>query len=101
MFPIIVGTMLALSVLSTPSAMLTPLAQNQVISEQVYSLSDRYPNTFVNDVFADNIMLTMAYMRGAVTDGKNVDWSKVNEDFVYSMELKPGETFAFHDEVLP
>jgi len=104
MFPIIVGTMLALSVLSSDkttlaSAVLQP--KEQVVSEKTYSLSDRYANTFVNDVFADNILLTLAYMRDAQKKGDKVDWSKVTEDFVLKMTLNPGETFAFHDQVLP
>ena len=65
-----------------------------------YSLQDRYSNTFVNDVFADNILLTLAYMRGVTVDGKPVDWSAVRAPFEYKFTLKPGETFAFHDRVL-
>jgi len=66
-----------------------------------YSLSNRYNNTFVNDVFSDNILLTLAYMRGSVSSGKPIVWDQVRSDFSYSLVLKPGETFAFHDRVLP
>lgn len=93
--------MLALSVLNTPSATLSPLPEYKVVAEHVYSLSDRYGNTFVNDVFADNILLTLAYMRGAAKDGQSVDWQKVKENYTFRMTLQPGQTFAFHDEVLP
>lgn len=104
MFPIIVGTMLALSVLRSdttniPSATLQ--LKEQVVAERTYSLADRYANTFVNNVFADNILLTLAYMRGVAKDGQPVDWSKVQGDFEYKMTLQPGQTFAFHDQVLP
>lgn len=71
-----------------------------VLGDAKFSLTDRYPNTFVSDVFADNILLTLAYMRGIVKDGK-VDWEKVKDPFTYSLTLKPGEVFAFHDSVLP
>lgn len=100
MFPVILGTILALSVLSTPSAALTPLAHTNVVSETLYTLSDRYPVASVNTVFSDNILLTLAYMRGEVKDGEKVDWSKVKGDFEFTMTLKPGQTFAFHDQVL-
>lgn len=73
----------------------------QIISEKTYSLSDRYGDTFVNNVFADNILLTLAYMRGEVTKGQEVNWDKVRENFNYSFVLKPGDTFAFHNAVLP
>lgn len=72
----------------------TPLAHVE------YSLQDRYTNSFVNDVFADNILLTMAYMRGVAQDGKDIDWTAVKAPFNYQFTLKPGETFAFHDRVL-
>ena len=104
MFPIFVGTMLALSVLTQPSLSLDIIAQNtpvQIVAERDYSLADRYPDSFVNGVFADNILLTLAYMRGVAKDGEKVDWNKVTEDYTYTMTLHPGETFAFHDEVLP
>lgn len=66
-----------------------------------YSLADRYGNAFVNGVFDDNILLTMAYMRGAVHKGERVVWGAVRAPFRYTLTLKPGETFAFHDRLLP
>ena len=105
MFPIIVGTMLAFSVLTQPADLsLEIIAQNMqtnVVAQHNYSLSDRYPDSFVNGVFADNILLTLAYMRGTAKEGQSVDWAKVKEDFEYSITLEPGQTFAFHDSVLP
>ena len=43
-----------------------PLAEHQ------FSLANRYDNTYVNNVFKDNILLNIAYMDGKVTskDGK-------------------------------
>lgn len=81
----------------TPARM--PVAQ-PVIGQQHYSLTNRYSNTFVNDVFSDNILLTLAYMNGNVHEGR-VNWDLVRSDFTYRLTLKPGETFAFHDRVLP
>lgn len=104
MFPILVGTMLALSVLTQPTlslAIIPQSTQSSVIAEHDYSLSDRYADSYVNNVFADNILLTLAYLRGTAKDGERVDWTKVTQDYEYSMTLQPGETFAFHDQVLP
>ena len=75
--------------------------QNIVLSQENYSLQNRYTNTFVNDVFADNILLTLAYMNGTVKEGSNVSWNTVRSSFTYKLVLKPGEVFAFHDRVAP
>lgn len=72
----------------------------KTLGDASFSLTDRYTNTYVSNVFADNILLTLAYMRGAAT-GDSVDWDTVEEPFTYSFTLQPGEVFAFHDNVLP
>lgn len=102
MFPIF-AALSVFSVLATQSAVALPAMQStpQVVAEKEYSLSDRYGNTHVNNVFADNILLTLAYLRGVAKTGGPVDWTKVKSDFTYTMVLKPGDTFAFHDSVLP
>lgn len=74
---------------------------NLVLSQADYSLENRYTNTYVNDVFADNILLTLAYMRGVATKGETIVWDSVRAPFTYRLTLKSGETFAFHDRVLP
>lgn len=74
---------------------------NKVLTEANYSLKNRYSNTFVNEVFADNILLTLAYMSGQVKKGENVQWGSVEKPASHNLILKPGETFAFHDTVLP
>lgn len=72
-----------------------------MIAQKTYSLSDRYGNSYVNNVFSDNILLALAYMVGTVKNGKNVNWNMVTDPFTYQLILKPGQTFAFHDEILP
>lgn len=72
----------------------------KVLGDASFSLSDRYANTYVSNVFSDNILLTIAYMRGIVKDNK-VNWNDVKAPFTYSLTLKPGEVFAFHQDVLP
>lgn len=71
----------------------------KVLSSVHYSLADRYSNSFVNDVFSDNILLTLAYMEGKVKEGQAVAWNKVKAPGIYKLVLKPGQTFAFHNEV--
>lgn len=72
----------------------------KAMSEVAYSLSNRYSNTFVNDVFSDNILLTLAYLDGKVKKGDSVDWNKIRTEQEVKFTLRPGETFAFHDAVL-
>ena len=64
-------------------------------------LNDRYSNEFVNTVFKDNILLTMAYMNGEVKSANQIAWKAVEKPFSYEFSLKPNETFAFHDNMLP
>lgn len=71
------------------------------LSEHSISLEKRYGNSFVNDVFKDNILLNLAYMRGLVTEGSKVDWKTVRQPFTFDVKLAPAEVFAFHDDVLP
>lgn len=70
------------------------------LSQFSYSLKNRYSNTFVNDVFSDNILLTVAYLGGKVKKGESISWEAVRSEGETKFNLKPGETFAFHDAVL-
>jgi hypothetical protein len=88
----------------------TSLAQTMRVSEQAeikqlashtMPLSDRYAVPSVNNVFRDNILLTIAYMRGIVQQGKPIDWNSIEKPFTYSFTLQQGQTFAFHDGFLP
>lgn len=71
-----------------------------VLSQEQYSLAQRYPEPSVNAVFSDNILLTLSYMNGKVKEGEEVSWDKIRAESQYKLVLKPGETFAFHDHVL-
>lgn len=73
----------------------------KTLAQRQMSLEKRYSNKFVNDVFRDNILLTIDYLAEKNINPTNVDWKKVNQPFEYRLVLKPGETFAFHDDVLP
>lgn len=65
------------------------------------SLSDRYENAYVNGVFKDNILLTLRYLEGSVTEADEISWEAVKKPFKYEFSLKPKEEFAFHDTILP
>lgn len=76
-------------------------ANGQLLSEHSMSLGDRYPISSVNTVFRDNILLTLAYMSGAVKNSNQISWDDIRKPSQYVMTLQPGEVFAFHDDVLP
>ncbi len=97
--------LLALTIfaLSATKTMAADFVQSDkiVLAERSFSLNDRYGNDFVNDVFKDNILLTLSYMNGQVPDSRKIDWSSVDKPKSYSMILNPGEMFAFHEDILP
>lgn len=59
------------------------------------------PGSFMAETMRDNILLTIGYIRGIVTDGQNVNWEEVKKPFTYSFELKPTEAYAFQKDALP
>lgn len=82
----------------TISAQLMPITQTHIISSHEFSLQNRYPVQSVSDVFQDNILLNLAYMRGLTS--KDINWDEVKKPFKYEFKLEPNKTFAFHDDVL-
>jgi len=80
------------------------LVERQVLAKHELDLTKRLPDEYGSQVFADNILLTLHYVRGDVeglkVDGK-VDWEKVRGPFEASFTLEPGEVFAYHDTILP
>lgn len=105
MFPIIISAIMSFSVLTEGTVVSSGLPVEaphiQILAQKEYSLSDRYGNSYVNNVFSDNILLTLAYMRGMVKEGQPVDWKTVRGDFTHTLVINPGQTFAFHDALLP
>lgn len=87
--------------IAKPQAQAILGTSNVVLASHSFSMEDRYNNKFVNDVFKDNILLTMAYMNKTVTSKTNLDWAKVEAPFRYEFTLEPGQVFAFHDGILP
>lgn len=70
-----------------------------ILAAQEMSLENRYSNSFVNEVFKDNILLNLAYMRGEDINPKKVNWDAIRSPFTYEFELGSGKVFAFHDDV--
>ncbi len=76
------------------------LAQHASLAQHSFSLDERYGNSYVNNVFRENILLTIAYMTGSVGRASDIDWQNINKPNHRSFVLGPGEVFAFHDGIL-
>lgn len=101
-FLIVIETILYLFfLLGNPSHPAVLGASSVALASRSFSLEDRYNNKFVNDVFKDNILLTLKYMNGSVKSKADLNWASVEAPFHYEFTLEPGQVFAFHDGVLP
>lgn len=76
-------------------------AKSNILAQQAMSLEDRYPEPGVNTVFKENILLTLGYLSGNITNLHTINWDRLHRDFLFEKKLQPGEVFAFHDAVLP
>lgn len=102
---IILGVMtlastIVLSATQSAVALLSPLStrQEKVLAEHVLELKNREKSPFVNQVFADNILLSLHRLKNGSTS-LPVDWEKIRQPFEVSFTLQPGESFAFHKNV--
>lgn len=87
------------------------IKQPTVLAEHILDLETRLPNEQGSQAFADNIVLTLHYLKGDVAaykiDGQNpvrdtnLNWEKIREPFEATLTLNPGEVFAYHDTILP
>ncbi|MCX6704029.1 MAG: VanW family protein [Candidatus Woesebacteria bacterium] len=98
MFTTILGIIMLISSPAKPQILGNP---NVVLASHSFSLENRYGNSFVNKVFKDNILLTLAYLNGTVQSKTDISWEKVTSPFNYKFSLEPGQEFAFHDQILP
>ncbi len=73
---------------------------SNLMAQHEMPLTDRWPEKSVNQVFADNILLNLAYLRGD-NMGKKIDWENIEKPFQFEFKLDPSQTFAFHDDILP
>lgn len=92
---------LALAIAMSPVSIPATGSPSMVIASEQMNMNQRYGNIFVNDVFKDNILLTLNYMNGKVASAKDINWSEIEKPGTYEFTLKPGEEFAFHGDVLP
>ncbi|HSA84176.1 MAG TPA: hypothetical protein VLF20_04805, partial [Patescibacteria group bacterium] len=49
------------------------------------SLETRYANPAINDVFKDNILLTLSYMSGRVKTASDIHWDDVRAERQYEL----------------
>jgi len=71
----------------------------QLASEQI-SLEKRYANSYVNNVFKDNILLDISYLAGKITKKEDINWKEIEKPISYKFTLLPNKTFAFHNDIL-
>lgn len=76
-------------------------ASSAVLASHSINLENRWDNQFVNDVFKDNILLTLYYLDNKINDKTQIDWEKINQPLKVEFTLQPTETFAFHEKTLP
>lgn len=76
-------------------------SQETVLAQRSFSLNYRYPVPSVSNIFKDNILLALAYIDGRVKNTKDINWDQIEQPFDSKITLQPGQTFAFHDKVLP
>lgn len=79
---------------------ITPSTKEAVLAERSLSLENRYEDVWVNGIFKDNILLTIAYLKEGVKN-QPIVWEDITKPFSYEFTLRPYEMFTFHDDVLP
>lgn len=101
MFPPSFSEILFYLVVNTNSAYVSPLAEKTVVASRAISLENRYPAPSVNEVFRDNILLNLAYMKKEVSNPSEIKWGDVRKPFRYEFVLDTGKAFAFQEDVYP
>jgi hypothetical protein len=98
------STVLPLVLVVGSNTLLNPFEfkpQETVLASEKISLEKRVPgDPYGNQVFKDNILLTIGFMRGIVSKDAPINWEEVRRPFEYQLVIAPGETYAFHDQVL-
>lgn len=77
----------------------SPVPSREKLASRTFSLENRHGDSFVNSIFRDNILLTLAYTRGTVQTASGIEWNKVIHPFRHEVTLQEGEVFAFHNDV--
>ena len=98
------------SILGVSSTSATFVEKSKPLASHELDLTTRLPDSFGNEVFSDNILLALHYLKGNVSSLKtnetvngpsDINWDKARSPFEVTFTLKPGETFAYHTNVLP
>lgn len=74
-------------------------ASNHILASYSIHLNNRHVNKFVNNVFSDNILLTLYYLSEEKVEATPL-WKNVKSKTHISFVLNPQESFAFHDDVV-
>lgn len=96
---VLIATLLHLTVWVKPAVFPKPVLASPIASEKL-SLTNRYPDKYVNDIFRKNILLALLFLKSENKPIKDTDISS-EATYEYSLRLEPSEVFAFHDDVLP
>lgn len=94
------GNISAAAIITFGSFMVPQIQENILASHEI-SLEYRYPDKRISEIFKDNILLNIAYMDGKVTKREDINWDEIRKPFKYEFRLNPGQTFAYHDDILP
>jgi len=73
----------------------------KLLSTRTMSLETRHPAPLANNVYKDNILLNLAYLDGRVKAKSDINWEYLRRPYVFEFRLNPGETFSYHEVVLP
>ncbi|KKT46737.1 MAG: hypothetical protein UW35_C0009G0014 [Candidatus Collierbacteria bacterium GW2011_GWF2_44_15] len=102
---------LTVNVPEIPASLLSPAvfiphvfetkSEEVVLAQREFSMEYRYPVESVSQVFKDNILLNIAYLDGRVKSASDIKWEEIDQPFTSKFTLKPGEAFAYHDQVYP
>lgn len=93
--------LLVLALISNPGPKYNLGDSSVELASRSYSMENRYNVPSVNQVFKDNILLTLKYLDGSVKAKGDISWPEIEKPFHTEFTINPGEAFAFHDQVLP
>jgi hypothetical protein len=107
MFDLFIGLLSFLNTSFLKPKIVSPLVLKSIVKqekrellvEKSFNLKNRYPSLFVNQVFVDNMLLSLRYLKGEKVK-REVDWNRVRQPFSFSFVLRPDEVFAFHNNLL-
>lgn len=78
----------------------TSIPSGNILAEKTMSLNNRYQVPSVNEVFKQNILITMIYMQQKGSR-HTIEAQSLDQPIHYALTLHKGDVFAFHDEILP